>query len=79
MQKMMVESSLKTASVINGTGRSKAEQKRSYLPLIKLDLTSKVAKLESPSNISGRLPVSVLKLAENVSTPLVRAFNVFTK
>lgn len=39
---------------------------------MKLDLTSKVVNRESPSNISGRLPVSVLKLAENVSFNSVR-------
>ena len=39
---------------------------------MKLDLTSKVVNLDSRSNISGRLPVSVLKLAEKVSSHSVR-------
>lgn len=49
------------------TASQRHEPHSSYLPLMKLDLTSKVAKFERSLNISGRPPVSVLKLAENVS------------
>ena len=46
---------------------------------MKLDFTSKDVNRESPSNISGRLPVRVLKLAEKVSIHVVREFNEFNQ